>query len=60
MHVPNRLQLIRDRLVKAQRLHEAQMLSLTPKYRGIPYVKSQQQKRASGVLTYRGSSYVKS
>lgn len=57
MHVFNHLQLIKDQLIKARRLSDAQSLHLKA-YRGIPYKAVPVESRAgSQVATYRGNPY---
>lgn len=58
MNVLNQLQLCKEQLVKAQRLEDAQRISLKA-YRGIPY-KAAPHTNPTGVFsgTYRGNPYL--
>tara|TARA_Y100000289_G_C3929991_1_gene155777 strand:- start:1196 stop:1426 length:231 start_codon:yes stop_codon:yes gene_type:complete len=57
MHVLNHLQLIKDQLLKARRLSDAQFLHLKA-YRGVPYQAAPVEKMTGAkVATYRGSTY---
>jgi len=57
MHVFNHLQLIKDQLIKARRLSDAQFLHLKA-YRGVPYqAVPVESLTGSRVATYRGTPY---
>lgn len=57
MHVFNHLRLIKDQIIKAQRLSDAQLLHLKS-YRGVPYQQAPvDQPTGQWVATYRGQAY---
>lgn len=57
MHVLNHLQMIKEQIIKAQRLTDAQRLHLKA-YRGVPYQHAPVDTPAgSFVATYRGRPY---
>ena len=53
----NTLQLIKDRIDRRQRQHEARINHV--KYRGVSYNVSKEDDENHGTFCYRGSTYVK-